>query len=56
MKLIEEAKNQQNARPTVQSLYQNQRDLLETFLSKGAISRAEYEKGIRLLAPAMQCA
>ena len=54
MKIIEEAKNQKNAIPDVQSLYRKQRDLLETFLSHGAISRAEYDKGIRMITPAMQ--
>ena len=53
-KLIEEAKNQQSARPTAQSLYQRQRDLLDTFLSHGAISRAQYNEGIRMLSPVLQ--
>lgn len=56
MRIIEEAKNRKTAAPDMRSLYLKQRELLETFLSHGAISRAEYDKGIRMITPAMQSA
>ena len=43
---IKEALTQKYVKPTNRMLYMRQKEILETFLAHGAISRAQFEKSL----------
>ena len=44
---IREALTQEYVKPNNQTLYLRQKEILETFLAHGAISKAQFEKSLR---------
>lgn len=53
MQPIREAKQQEYVKPTREGLYRRQKETLETFLSHGAISEAQFQKSLRDLTEKM---